>query len=236
MLVLVILGGGCGPQLQAVPAAEQVVLPLDGGAVRVTPTLAAEARPVDVPWPAVEPLVAFDLKVQNVSDVTYRWDPADLTLQDGSGRFRRPLPVAALVQSYRAATGNGPLPPGLQPDANRNRRLWRPWRGTALDWKYRYLPYDYPSPYRGSPYPAYHALTVQGTMDPDPLWDRRRSASFLLQVPGAFDLAPGDTLTGCIVFSCPLELGAELVLSLPVPETADSAEASVPMQMRFVYQ
>ncbi len=233
MLAVVALGGGCGPRLRGIPSGDQVVRPGDGVAARQAQAVAAEARPVKVPWTPRESLVAFHLIVRNVSDTTFTWIPADLMLEDSAGRLRRPLPIDALALSYRAAGKRGPLPPGLRPAPAPGQSS----SGAYPDAAFSSSSCCRPSPYKGGPPQlSYSSTAVRVPPDTHFLGAGRAATAFLMQSPSPRDLRPGDSVSGCVVFSYPLERDAELVLSVPAPDATDPADTSIPLRMRFVYR
>jgi len=233
MLAVVVLSGGCGPRLRPVAWEDQVVRPMDGVAARRTQGVAAEVRPVEVPWTPRESLVAFHLTVRNVSDKTRAWNPADLLLEDGEGRLRRPLPIDALARSYRASGKRGPLPPGLKraPAPGQATSGAGPdgaWSSPSCCCAFQYQ--------GGPPHLSQIGLTGRSSPDSHPLLTGREPAAFLMRTPELRELGPGDSVSGGVVFSCPLERDAELVLSVPLPGATGPVDTSTPLRVRFVYR
>lgn len=233
MLAVVALGSGCGPRLRPVAWEERVEWPTDGAAARRTQGVAVKVGPVEVPWTARESLVAFHLTVRNASDTALAWDPADVLLEDGEGRLRRPLPIDAMARSYRGSGKSGPLPPGLRPAPASG----QPSGGAEPDGACSLPPGCRPTPYKGAPpHLSQYGLTAGASADSRTLLAGREAAAFLMQTPQRRELGPGDSVSGCVVFSCPLERDAELVLSVPLPGATGPADTSVPLRIRFVYR
>ncbi len=233
MLAVIALGSGCGPRLRAVPSADQKVRLRDGTATRRTPQVEMEARPVELSWAARQSLIAFHVSIRNVSDTALVWAPADLLLEDAEGRLRRPLPMDALIRSYRAAGKRGPLPAALRTT---------PAPGPPFHQADPHAAHACPPGGRvvrasGAP-PALSQYGLTGRPSPyeDPLWPGQRASTFLMQTPQPREVAPGACVCGCIVFACPLEPGAQMTLSLPRHDTSLPATAPDSLQMRFDYR
>ncbi|UCG16251.1 MAG: hypothetical protein JSV19_13250 [Phycisphaerales bacterium] len=148
------------------------------------------------------------------------FDLARVTLEDSVGRLRHPIPPEKLVRSLaRAPVASAPRPivlrrPVRYRDQGRARadRRYSPCNGYPQP---RYARRDLLSPHR-----SYHAWGLRTTCKPDPCFARRRAAAFLARLLTSRTLADDETISGYLVFSHLLETDVQLVLSIPVVETA----------------